>query len=58
MFDGDTIFAVATGKVRADLNVIGLLAARAVERAVIAAVKNTRSLCGFKCYADLRGGIF
>jgi L-aminopeptidase/D-esterase-like protein len=55
MFDGDTIFAVATGKVRADLNVIGLLAARAVERAVIAAVKNTASLCGFKCYADLKG---
>ena len=55
MFDGDTIFAVATGKVRADLNVIGLLAARAVERAVVAAVKNTTSLCGFKCYADLKG---
>jgi L-aminopeptidase/D-esterase-like protein len=55
MFDGDTIFAVATGKVRADLNVIGLLAARAVERAVVAAIKNTTSLCGFKCYADLKG---
>jgi len=54
MFDGDTIFALATGKVRADVNVIGLLAARAVERAVVSAVKNTSSLCGFKCYADLK----
>ncbi len=54
MFDGDTIFAVATGKMHADLNVIGLLAARVVERAVIAAVKNTTSLCGFRCYADLK----
>ena len=55
MSDGDTIFAVATGKMHADLNVIGLLGARAVERAVIAAVKNTTSLCGFRCYADLEG---
>jgi len=54
MFDGDTIFALATGKVRADVNVIGLVAAKVVERAVIAAVKNTTSLCGFKCYADLK----
>ena len=54
MIDGDTIFALATGKVRADVNVVGLLAARVVERAVTAAVKNTASLCGFKCYADLK----
>ena len=54
MFDGDTIFALATENVRADANVVGLLAARVVERAVIAAVKNTASLCGFKCYADLK----
>lgn len=55
MFDGDTIFTLATGKVRVDVNVVGFLAARVVERAVIAAVKNTASLCGFQCYADLRG---
>jgi L-aminopeptidase/D-esterase-like protein len=55
MFDGDTIFALATEKVRADVSVIGLLAARAVERAVVSAVKNATCLCGFKCYADLRG---
>jgi L-aminopeptidase/D-esterase-like protein len=53
MFDGDTIFAMSTGPVQADLSVVGFLAARAMEQAVIAAVKNARSLCGLKCFADL-----
>jgi L-aminopeptidase/D-esterase-like protein len=53
MFDGDTIFSMATGRVAADLSVVGLLAARVMERAVVAAVKNTTSLCGLKCHADL-----
>jgi L-aminopeptidase/D-esterase-like protein len=54
MFDGDTIFAMATGSVEADLTVTGFLAARAMERAVVAAVKNAESICGLKCYADLK----
>jgi L-aminopeptidase/D-esterase-like protein len=54
MFDGDTIFAVSTGCVEADLSVVGLLGARVMERAVIAAVKNTTSLFGLKCYSDLK----
>jgi L-aminopeptidase/D-esterase-like protein len=53
MFDGDTIFAMATGQVEADLTVIGLLAARVVERSVVAAVMNAGPLCGLKCHADL-----
>jgi L-aminopeptidase/D-esterase-like protein len=52
MFDGDTIFALSTGNVAADLSVVGLLAARVMERAIVAAIKNTTSLCGLKCYAD------
>ena len=54
MYDGDTIFAMSTGSVEADLSVVGLLAARVMERAVIAAVKNAESLCGLKCYTDLK----
>jgi L-aminopeptidase/D-esterase-like protein len=54
MYDGDTIFAMSTGCVEADVSVVGLLAARVMERAVIAAVKNAKSLCGLKCYSDLR----
>jgi L-aminopeptidase/D-esterase-like protein len=53
MYDGDTIFAMATGGVEADLSVVGLLAARAMERAVVAAVTRAESLCGLKCCADL-----
>lgn len=53
MFDGDTVFAMATGRVKADLTVIGLLAARVMERAVVSAVTNASPLHGFKCCADL-----
>jgi L-aminopeptidase/D-esterase-like protein len=54
MFDGDTIFALATGKVEANINVIGLLSARVVEQAVVRAVKKAKSLCGIKAYSDLQ----
>ena len=52
MFDGDTIFAVTTGKVDADVSVTGLLAARIMERAVIRAVKKATPLCGLKSHSD------
>jgi len=54
MVDGDTIFALSAGSVSADLSVVGLLAARVMERAVVNAVKNTTALCGLKCYRDLQ----
>jgi L-aminopeptidase/D-esterase-like protein len=53
MYDGDTIFALSTGTVAADQSVVGLLAARVMERAVIAAVTGAGSLCGLKCCRDL-----
>ncbi len=56
MFDGDTIFAMATGHVEADLSVVGLLSARVMERAVVEAVKNAKTLCGVKAYRDLKAG--
>jgi L-aminopeptidase/D-esterase-like protein len=54
MYDGDTIFAMSTGSIEAELSVVGLLAARVMERAVIAAVENAKSLCGLKCCAELK----
>lgn len=54
MFDGDTIFTMATGHVEADLSVLGLLAARVMEKAVISAVKKSTSMFSLKCYSDLR----
>ncbi len=53
MFDGDTIFAVATGKVDTDVSVAGLLAARIMEQAVVRAVKRATTLCELKCHSEL-----
>lgn len=53
MFDGDTIFTMATGKVEADVNSVGLLAARVMEQAVLRAVKLAAPLGGFKCYSEI-----
>jgi L-aminopeptidase/D-esterase-like protein len=47
MFDGDTIFAMAFGEVQAMPDVVGILARRAVEAAVIDGVKSARPLAGF-----------
>jgi L-aminopeptidase/D-esterase-like protein len=52
MFDGDTIFALASGTVDADLSAVGLLSARVMEEAVIRGVKKASSLHGFKSYTD------
>jgi L-aminopeptidase/D-esterase-like protein len=54
MYDGDTIFAMSTGDVEVDQSVVGLLAARVTEQAILAAVKEAKSLCGLKCYKDLQ----
>jgi L-aminopeptidase/D-esterase-like protein len=53
MFDGDTIFAVSTGSVETDVNVVGLLAARTMEQAVIRAVKRATPLCGVKSCSEV-----
>jgi len=55
MVDGDTIFVLATGGVEADISVVGILASRVVEQAVVRAVKQAAPLCGLVTYADLRG---
>ncbi|MEE9913778.1 MAG: P1 family peptidase [Deltaproteobacteria bacterium] len=57
MVDGDTIFALSVGSVAADLSVVGLLAARVMERAVVNAVLNTSALFGLKCSADMTDGL-
>lgn len=54
IFDGDTIFTMATGKIEADINVVGFLAARTMEGAVINAIKSSESAYGFKSYKELR----
>lgn len=53
MFDGDTIFTMATGKVKCDVNVAGLLATKVMEEAIIRAIKSTESNYGFKSYTEI-----
>lgn len=53
MYDGDTVFTMATGMMEADVNVVGFLSARVMEQAVIRAVKAASSQYGFLSYSDL-----
>lgn len=52
MFDGDTIFALGTGKIEVDVNLVGLLAAIVVEKAVLRGVKEAEPIEGYKACKD------
>lgn len=39
MYDGDTIFCLSTGKVKADVSTVGVLAAETMSRAIVRAIK-------------------
>jgi len=53
MFDGDTIFCMATGEVEAGVNAVGAIATEVMARAIVKAIKNTESLFKLKSYKDL-----
>ncbi|OPJ54828.1 P1 family peptidase [Alkalithermobacter paradoxus] len=53
MYDGDTIFTLATGKVECDINLLGTLAADVVEKSIISAVKNSESVQDILSYKDI-----
>ena len=46
MMDGDTMFALATGRKRANINVVGAYAAQVVSQAIVNAVRSATSLGG------------
>jgi L-aminopeptidase/D-esterase-like protein len=54
MYDGDTIFTLATGDVAADPNVVGAYAAEVVTRAIVRAVRAAEAIGGLPSYRDLR----
>lgn len=57
MFDGDTLFAAATGQGPAiDVNVAGAFAAEAAARAIVEAVQSATSLAGVPARRDLQPG--
>lgn len=52
MYDGDTIFALATGKIEAEPSLIGAFAAEMVAAAIRDAVRSATSLAGIRAIAD------
>lgn len=54
MYDGDTIFAAGTGEVEADINIVGIAAAEAMEIAIRRAAENTEGLGGYPSIKDIK----
>ncbi len=54
MFDGDTLFVLATGKKRADVNLVGAYAAEAVAHAIVRAVKAAEPVAGLPAWRSLQ----
>jgi L-aminopeptidase/D-esterase-like protein len=53
MFDGDTIFALATNQKRGDVNIIGAFAAEVIAQAIVNAVTNARMAGGLPAAIDI-----
>ncbi len=53
MFDGDTIFAMATGEVAADINLIGILASEVMSRAITNGVKAAQGWGNLLAWRDM-----
>ncbi|SHF02383.1 P1 family peptidase [Clostridium fallax] len=54
LFDGDTIFALSTNKVKADINVVGMLSAKVMEKAIIRGIKSAKSAYNFPSYDEIK----
>lgn len=52
MLDGDTIFTLATGKKKADVNIVGAYAAEVVAEAILRAVQAAKSAGGLPAAGD------
>ena len=52
--DGDSIYALSVGKVEADQDLVGLLAAEVISEAIIRAVENAESAYGYPSAAELK----
>lgn len=51
--DGDAIFVMASGEVPAQTDLVGIMAAEAMERAIRSAIRHAQSSYGLKAQADL-----
>lgn len=52
-YDGDSIYAISSNKVEADLNVVGTLAAKAFSEAISSSIVHSKGMFGIKSYQDL-----
>lgn len=52
MFDGDTLFALATGNIEADVNTVGAYAAEVVAEAIVRAIKAAEGVAGLPAWQD------
>ncbi|MFP3040893.1 P1 family peptidase [Treponema primitia] len=55
IFDGDTVFALCTGKVKTTADAAAILCAAAMETAILNAIRNARSLGDYLAQTDLKG---
>ncbi|OWZ84841.1 P1 family peptidase [Natranaerobius trueperi] len=53
MVDGDSLFTLATNEVEADINLIGHMASKSVENAILQGVKTAESICNYPSYKDI-----
>ena len=53
MLDGDTIFALATGEKKADVNIVGAFAAEVFAQAVLRGVRTAKPAAGLPCAAEI-----
>ena len=54
--DGDSIYALSLGQIPGDVNVVGAMAAMAMERAIVRAVRAAGSAYGLPGYDAIHGG--
>ncbi len=52
MLDGDTIFSLATGKKKADVNIVGAFAAKMVSEAILNSVQKAVPTAGLPSASD------
>lgn len=50
--DGDTLFTLSSGKIQADVNTVGILAVRVVEKAILRAVSQAKEAYGLPVFSS------
>ena len=53
MYDGDTVFAMSTGKVKADINLIGTVASEIMSKAIVNGILAAESYENILSYKDI-----